>query len=217
MWRIGIGLAAGIMILGNGYLHGLRTDRWHRSHELENAIANIDRVPTTIGDWQAQSDQLDDAAIAIAGIEGYILRHYDNRHNGKRITVLLICGRPGPLSLHSPEVCYGRAGYGMSGTIAKEHQNYKEGSAAAEFYSAKFSKADVTGSVDLRIKWCWAAGGLWLAPTQPRMDLARYSALYKLTVVQRVTPLSERADEEMCSDFLKLLLPALDKALFEAK
>jgi hypothetical protein len=217
MWRIGISLAAGTIILANGYLHGVRTDRWHRSHELEHAIANLDRVPTTIGDWHARSEQLDDAAIAIAGIEGYFLRHYDNRHNGKRITVLLVCGRSGPLSVHTPDVCYRGAGYGMSGAIAKEAQKYKEGSAAAEFYSATFSKGDVTGAADLRIKWCWGADGRWLAPTHPRVDLACYSALFKLNVIQCTTTISERADEEICSDFLKVLLPALDKALSQAK
>jgi hypothetical protein len=217
MWRIGISLAAATIILVNGYLHGIRTNRWQRPHELETALANIDRVPTTIGDWQARSEQLDNAAITGAGIEGYLLLHYDNRHNGKTITVLLICGRAGPLSVHSPDVCYGGAGYELRGAIVKEPQKYKEGSTAAEFYSATFSRADVTGAGSVRIKWCWAAEGLWLAPSQPRVDLARYSALYKLNVIQRVTPISERSDDDMCCDFLRLLLPALDKALFGAK
>jgi hypothetical protein len=217
MWRIGISLAAGTIILVNGYLHGLRTNRWHRSHELETAIANVERVPTTIGDWQAQSERLDNAAIAIGGIEGYFLRHYVNRHNGKSVTVLLICGRSGPLSVHAPDVCYGSAGYGMSGSIAKQPLKYNEGLAVAEFFSAKFSKADVTGAANVHIKWCWGADGRWLAPTNPRVDLACYSALFKLNVIQCTTTISERADEEMCSDFLKVLLPALDKALLQAK
>jgi Protein of unknown function (DUF3485) len=216
MWRIGIGLAAGTMILVNGYLHGLRTNRWQRPHEMESSIAKLERVPMTIGDWQARSERLDEAAVTIAGIEGYILRHYDNRLTGKTVTVLLMCGRSGPLSVHTPDVCYGGVGYAQNGSIAKESQKYRDPS-VAEFYSGMFSKADVTGAAHLRIKWSWAAEGAWLAPADPRMDLARYSALYKMYVVQRVSALSQQADEEIGADFLKLLLPALDKALFEVK
>jgi hypothetical protein len=217
MWRIGIGLVAGSIILANGYLHGLCTNRWHRSAELEAAIGKVERVSMTIGDWQARSDKLEDSAITGAGIEGYFLRHYENPRTGKTITVLLMCGLPGPLSVHTPEVCYGAMGFNLEGSIAKVSNKYHHGSAAAEFLRGKFSKAGVTGRESLRIEWSWGAGGKWLAPSNTRLTFAQYPALYKLYVIQRVTRLHEQEDEEVYREFLEQLLPALDKSLFAAK
>lgn len=217
MWRVGISLAAGAMILCNGYLDGVWTNRWERSRAMEMAIANIERIPMTMGDWQARSEKLDDQSIAIGCIEGYFLRHYKNKHNGKEITVLLMCGRPGPLSVHTPEVCYKSSGFQVKGAIAKEVQKYNEAGASAEFFSAKFAKPEVAGEANLRIRWSWAAGGSWVATEQPRSDFARYPVLYKMYVIQNVTSVGERADEAMCAQFLKQLMPTIDQAMVDAK
>jgi hypothetical protein len=217
MWRIGIGLGAAALLLGNGFLHGLCTNRWHRSAALETAISKVERVPMTIGYWQARSDAIDDAARTQAGIDGYFLRHYENKLTGKTVTVLLMCGRPGPISLHTPDICYRGAGYQMEGAIAKWAVKYGNASASADFDRAKFSKADATGSTSLRIEWCWGTEQKWLAPPTPRFTFARLPVLYKLYVIQQVTPLSEKSDEEVCRDFLGQLLPVLDNALYSTK
>ena len=43
---------------------------------------------------------------------GYLLRTYTHRISGETFQVLLVCGKPGPTSLHPPDVCYQGAGYG---------------------------------------------------------------------------------------------------------
>jgi Protein of unknown function (DUF3485) len=110
MWRVGISSAAAIIILTNGAVEGLLTNRWHRPVELDTGIARVTRVPMTIGDWHAQSEELDESVLTRAGIEGYLYRHYENQLSGKKVTVLLMCGRPGPLSVHTPDICYRGAG-----------------------------------------------------------------------------------------------------------
>jgi hypothetical protein len=214
MWRMGIGLAAAAMLLVNGYLHGLWTNRWHRAGELETAIANLDRVPLTIGDWRGRAETLSDPDIAYAGIEGYCFRSYVNQRTGKTVTLLLMCGRPGPIAVHTPDVCYGGSGYEMLGSVAKDVHKYRKNSATAEFFRARFSKTNATGGTDVRVTWSWGAAGQWQAPADPRLTFTRQSALYKLYVIQQVSPSSERFDEEVCKDFLDQLLPELDRALF---
>jgi Protein of unknown function (DUF3485) len=214
MWRVGIGLAAAIILLTNGFLEGLCTNRWHRPVELETAISRLKRVPMTIGEWRAQSEELDEATLILAGVEGYFCRHYENQPNGKKVTVLLMCGRSGPLSVHTPDACYRGAGYHQDGPIDRWPQKYGNGLASAQFSRAKFSKDDATDGTSVRIEWSWGADGKWLAPTAPRATFARLPALYKLYIVQRETPSSERSNEEVCKSFLEQLLPALDNALY---
>jgi hypothetical protein len=212
MWRVGIGSAAALILLTNGLLEGVLTNRWHRPVELEKGLGRVKRIPMTIGDWRGQADDLDDAVMTRAGIEGYFYGHYENQFSGKKITVLLMCGRPGPLAVHTPDICYRGAGYHQEGSIAKWQQEY--GNASAEFRRAKFSKDDATNITSLRIAWTWGTAGKWVAPTTPRTTFARLPVLYKLYIVHRESASSERADEEVCKGFLEQLLPALDNALY---
>jgi Protein of unknown function (DUF3485) len=216
MWRAGIVLAAGTLILTNGVVEGWLSNRWQRSKELELGIYRLSAVPMTIGDWRAKSEDLEEAILARAGVEGYLFRHYQNHLNGKKITVLLMCGRPGPLGVHTPDICYRGAGYHLNGPIAKWPQKYGNGNGktAAEFSRAKFSRDDLTDSASVRIEWTWGAEGKWQIHNSPRMAFARLPVLFKLYVVQTETPANERADEETCRAFLEQLLPALDTALF---
>src|SRR5271168_2769981 len=106
MWRVGISVAAAAILLTNGVIAGLWSNRWQRPVELELGTDRLMRVPMTIGAWHAHSEEINEAALAQAGIEGYLFRHYEHQVTRKRITVLLTCGRPGPIALHTPDVCY---------------------------------------------------------------------------------------------------------------
>src|SRR5215831_4661092 len=106
MLPIAVALAA---VLAAGIVHGFWTDRWRTARTVEAAVANLDRVPRTVGDWQAEplaSDVRDDQ-----GLPGQLYLRYVNRKSGDSITVALVCGRPGPVSIHTPDVCYGASGY----------------------------------------------------------------------------------------------------------
>ncbi len=96
MWRVGIGSAAALILLTNGLLEGVSSNRWHRPAELEKGIGRVKRIPMTIGDWHGQSEELDDAVMTRAGIEGYSYAHYENQFSGKKTSVLLTVARPGP-------------------------------------------------------------------------------------------------------------------------
>lgn len=218
MWRISIGLAAALVILTNGLVEGYWTNRWHRPVELATGIDRLQLVPDTIGDWRVtHSEKIEEAVRIRAGMEGYIFRHYEDQLNTKKITVLLMCGRPGPLCVHTPDICYRGAGFRQDGGIEKWPQTRGDGSLIAEFLRAKFSKDDVTNGSSVRIAWSWGANGQWATPSTPRATFARFPVLYKLYVVQEITPASQRTDEEACQAFVEQLLPALNKALFASK
>jgi hypothetical protein len=206
-----LAVAAGAVVFANGYLHGVWTNRWEQPIELINAIGNMKRIPMTMGSWEGQDKSLGEGAAEAGGFQSYCLRTYVEQSTKKEISMLLMCGRPGPVSVHPPDVCYRAAGYVLQGSTNKVVES------KAEFMQGNFVKKDVAFPTQLRICWAWAGDGAWVAPVEPRITFARYASLYKLYLVQEMTQAGEKADLKAYNDFLEELMPALDKALFANK
>lgn len=199
-------LGAGLLA-ACGLLHGLHIDRWTRSAALEAASDRLSEVPATIGDWDGLPVDMDARQLAVANVTSHVARRYVQRGSGREVTVLLLCGRGGPLSVHQPDVCYTGAGY----ATAAPPEAWADPS-GARFWMARFARP--TGDPQpLRIFWAWGLHGDWAAPTQPRLELAREPAMYKLYVVQRMTRPDEPLDEGHARDFLQVLLPELRRRL----
>lgn len=203
------------LLIATGYLHGSWTDRWAPSRSVGEAAARLARVPEVIGGWRGESAQMDAKVVAMAGIDGYVMRRYVDPEAGTAVSVLLVCGRPGPIAAHTPEVCYGGAGYEALTETA--HQAVRVGGAAppADFFTAVFGKTRAAAPESLRIFWSWNGGEGWETSDHPRLRFARHGALYKLYVVRELGARGRLpADADPALDFVKQLLPQLDKALF---
>src|SRR6516164_3650916 len=103
MYRISQVFVALLLILATGFVHGMWTGRWRIDHELEEAAARLDRAPGDIGDWKARPEPIDADSLARAGAIGSWSRSYRNDASGDVLTVILLCGRAGPMSVHRPE------------------------------------------------------------------------------------------------------------------
>src|SRR6516165_9807301 len=130
--------AAVVLLTSSAIVHGLLTGRWGLSADVQAAAARCDDLPMTIGEWEGRAHKVSDGERELAEMVGYCSRQYVNRRTGQEISVLLICGRPGPISVHTPDVCYAGQGYAVVGS--PEH--YKAGSdaGAADFLTAAFKK-----------------------------------------------------------------------------
>lgn len=210
MTRILPVLVLAALLALDGYLYGVFTHRWGSSPDLDVAAARLDDVPISFADWQGEAAKpLSAREVELAGFARYIHRSYTNRKSGTAISILLACGPPGPLSVHTPDVCYRGSGYQAVGGVAKRGPF----DAGAELWAGKFSKPNSASFTELHVLWCWNAGSGWQAPHSPRVALAGSGAVYKLYVVQEVTRDDERA-ERVSGEFLGQLLPELNKRLF---
>ena len=172
------------------------------STQLNEAAARVALVPNVIGPWQGQDDPPDEAAFAQTGAKGYWVRTYVHEKTRASVQVILMCGRPGKMGVHTPEVCYSGAGYTIDGQPAAINvQN------ASEFWSAKFTKK--TGQ--LRLAWAWNARGEWEASSSPRWHFRGEPFLYKLYVSCDVS--GTQAD--VTTEFLRAFLPVAKQTLFD--
>jgi exosortase/archaeosortase family protein len=213
-WRA-IPLLVGMaFVIASGIVDGLQTNRWRTSQQLRLAVSRLDRVPLAIGDWRGRAEPIDPRETTAAELDGCLLQRYENLRTGRAITLVLVCGRPGPVSLHSPEICYPGAGLEMAqGAPAKVAVPGGRRGKQAEFLRADFEQERSFPHECLRIAWSWKGTGPWSVPTQPRITFASQPFLYKLYLVYRPGWDTEQAEDDSFSDFLQRLLPELDQAL----
>jgi hypothetical protein len=210
--RFALPLTVAAILLAHGYVHGIKTGRWWRHEALDSAVARLDRLPEVIAGWRSQAKQLAPREQEIAGFDGYVLRRYESP-GGQQLSVLVGCGYPGPVSLHTPDVCYSAVGYTMSGPARKYPVPAEGKVAAAELNEAEFGKPDGAAVPAVRVLWAWNAGAGWRVPANPRLSFAGAPALYKLYVIQQRTAGDKRQEDQVLHQFLRHLLPELQHAL----
>lgn len=198
-------VAAVAAVVAAGVVHGFWTDRWHTGAAVAAAVANLDKVPRSVGDWEAEplTSDLQDQSIA-----GQLYLRYVNRKSGDIVSVVLTCGRPGPVSIHTPDVCYGASGFTVGKTSSFE---LKRDKSAARFLTTEATNARAASRRKVRIFWSWFAGGRWSAPDNPRWAFAGLPVLYKFYVIRDVA-VDTPVERDPCVDFLRLFVPELEKA-----
>src|SRR5579864_9365034 len=149
------------VLVTSGLVHGIWTERWQKSEALQNACALVEKVPLVIGNWQGRELTVNPDEFAQAGAEAYWMRRYT--WNKQTLTVLLMCGRAGRMSVHTPEICYQGLGYQVVETAVRQQVVFGDGK-SGEFWTARFTK-DMGPSGDLRLFWAWSPDGSWQAPS----------------------------------------------------
>jgi exosortase len=206
-------VAAILIVLSSGIIHGLWINRWRASREIELATAKLDQIPMVIGDWKGRPQAVEPRELTAAGLDGLVIRHYENSRTGSTTTMVLVCGRPGPVSVHSPEVCYPGAGFELAQSeptklsLNPDHRG-------AEFLRAEFENHEFSPPQRLRVYWSWNATGIWRVPDSPRLTFASRPVLYKLYLISRTSEGLERSTDATAMEFLRQSLPELDKTLF---
>jgi hypothetical protein len=201
-----------VTILVSGAAAGLRSGRWGSSQSVQAAVARLDRVPLSLGaDWDVQETRLSDREVAVAEIEGYLARRYIHRRRGTVVSLNLLTGRPGPISVHTPAVCFTGAGYVAIGS-AKVYT--PPTGSRCRFLVRDFQKSNVAAPTLLRVFQTWGQEGAWSVPDNPRIAFAGKPYLYKLYVVRQMTQKNEPIEEDPSVELIEGLMPQLQSALF---
>lgn len=216
MLRILPVLSAFVLLVASGISHRVWTGSWTVTDEPSLSAARLAQVPTSLGDWVGTDMEVDARQLARAEAAGHLARRYVQRRTGAEVSVFIICGRPGPVSVHTPDICYGGIGFRVAGTASPYNVEGDTETPSAEFIRANFVKADPVAPARLRIYWAWKAGRGWKAPANPRLTFGGSPALYKLYVVYRAVPGAELPEHDPCQDFMHDLLPELEKVLSPA-
>lgn len=184
------------------------------SSQLDAAAERVPLVPSVIGAWHGHDEATEDAAFAQAGARTYWMRTYVNQKTKASVLAILMCGRAGKMAVHTPEVCYGGAGFELHDAPAECLFKNERGEKTTQFWTAHFVKH--TGAPKhLRLYWAWNSRGEWEAPGAPRWQFWGEPFLYKLYVSRDTSAgpnLSPQSDP--AADFLREFLPVVKTTLF---
>jgi hypothetical protein len=209
-------VAGALLLVGYGIVEGAWTNRWENTVNWNGATATLGDVPMVLKNWTGHDLKLTDRERVIGQIQAYWYRRYVQQGTGKTMTVLVVCGRPGPIAAHSPEVCFAGAGYTEVGTAYRRSAPSSFENGAGEFWTASFRKGDAPLPDPLRVTLSWNATGQWQAPSQPRWSFARYPILFKLYLVQSLNRLDAPDAKQTEDEFMSLLLPELHSRLISS-
>lgn len=178
-----LSMLAILAITAGGAAHGLMTDRWGLPTQVAETAGRVRTLPETIGAWRSSETPLDRRQLEMAGAVGAVSRTYEDSTTGEKVQVHLLAGRPGPISLHEPTVCFVGAGLTqVENTVKYEVQGNRAG-VTAQFSKAVFRSARQADRGLLTL-WTWSPDGtVWSAPEHPRSAFAGSGCLFKLYVI----------------------------------
>jgi hypothetical protein len=211
MQRILIIISACGVLIASGVVHGVWTDRWSDQGDLVTTADRLEHLPATIGDWHGTAVEMEkDPNSTLAGM---IARRYVHAKTGKAVTILLACGRPGPVCIHTPEVCYAGSGF----EVEKPKRFVLPSTTAQappEFWTARFVRERTGGRTHLRIFWSWHGSEEWKIADNPRLSFAGEKVLHKLYVIREMVQPDEPLEGDACVEFMQDLLPTLQRDVF---
>ncbi|MFO0930446.1 MAG: exosortase-associated EpsI family protein [Gemmataceae bacterium] len=207
-------LTAACALLVTGIVHGYWSDRWSSDSQVDAAAALLTDIPQVIGDWEGEDMEVKPGQAG-AGVAGCLQRTYRNRRLGTSVVVFLVNGRPGPVSIHTPEACYGASGFVVGKKDAVRLDKPEE---AAKFWTSDAVRTQVAEVSRQRLYWAWNGGDGWKAAADARAEFprGRCRVLHKLYVLRALTGSGpqQRDKDEPCVVFLNTLLPVLEQTLF---
>lgn len=262
--RYGAVAAFALLVIVSGVLHGIVTHRWTEPPPLDDFVKRLDAIPEKFGTWTSEVSPDSDGLrlggrlvtpnprtgkpeyrltdnLQAHGIADYTLRVYRNQNSTESYQVLVVCGRPGPVAAHTPDVCYRGSGF-----IPLGEQKRADVTAALEggqkrnfpLYFLKYAPPKTKmESYEMEIRWAWIPPGQGLsAPDMPRAAFNMEPALYKVYIIHErpitqfgtgltasssssssmqgmVQPAGGSAATQDSNSFLQEFLPRLEDAL----
>ena len=212
MFRLLPTLIAFTGILTAGLVPGLWAGRWIPAVSLDEAAARLPAIPFAVGEWNGRELQVNPAEQAAAQASGFVRRRYVNSRTGAAVTLLVLCGRAGPISVHTPDICLRGSGFDE---VGKESRYEIPGSPGNRLWVRQFQKV-LPSPVFIRVFYGWSANGTWEAPDNPRLAFARSPVLFKMYVFRDLADPNEPVDGDPAGDLLRALTTPLRTNLLPA-
>ena len=182
----------------------------HDPAAVKAAAARLNSIPEQIGAWTSSPEEIDERERRMAEIVGSVRRTYRNSENGYVVSLTILCGASGPMSVHPPTACFEGVGYelssGPSVVTFADADDTQSSLNRATFRLPGSQMSDV-----VRVFWGWSDDGKWTAPANPRLAFRGQPYLFKLYVVDRSLPRTD--DVRQSEAFLAEALPEIRREL----
>jgi hypothetical protein len=194
-----------------GIVHGRLSQRWGPVPDLKGAGEHLKQFPQQVGDWQMVKDEkIDDGVIRMLSCTGYVHREYVNSKSGESVLVAIMLGPSGPISVHTPEICYSSRAFTIQEPRKLVTLTDSDGGRHT-FWSMLFSTNKPTAD-RLRVHYAWRGKENWTASKHPRFEFGGEPLLYKVQISSPVPAAaggqadSAGGKKDPCEGFLEAMI-----------
>jgi hypothetical protein len=193
----------------SGVVEGVVSGRWGQNNAVVNAPGLLAKLPSKFGPWELEAEQKLSAEVEnILESPAYKVGTFVNRQTGDVVGFALLAGPPGPISVHTPDICASSAHYEIGdrrvATVDGPHDK-------DEFWRLDLKARSVDAS-PLRVYYAWGAGKDWQASDNPRVSFATSPLLYKLQIAFDPSGSASSSDDvgrRFLADYLRAIDPIL--------
>jgi len=208
-------LIAGLLAMGltvaSGAAVGKMSNRWGPSQTSLAAARKLEEFPEQFGNWKLKSsERMSETAVKMLECSGYISRSYVNQKSGESVNVAVIVGPSGPISVHTPEVCFS----------SRDHETLESrkptavGASGDQFWAMTFESNDVNANL-IRVYYGWTPGNQWEATENPRFSFAACPYLYKMQLASHLPAGTDLTNTDPCKNFLEDFIPKIKSYLVD--
>ncbi len=196
-------------------------DRHFQSIQIQSSIPlfALKSFDETIGRWHAKENTesaLDPQIARIAGSTDSLIRTYVDKQTGVSVVVLILYGRAGPVTAHTPEVCYTSQGYDQLETFDFDMPGQTPGS--ARFRSLLFTKKGGREGTQQEVFYAFRNEGRWAPVVQGTWKtLEANPPVFKIMVQRRLAEQERRNVNNPTVLFLSEMLPVLERRIHAAE
>jgi hypothetical protein len=166
----------------------------------------LSTIPITLGDWSGSATELDARIVEATGSTDHITRRYVDRRTGVSLDVIVLYGPTSEIFIHTPELCYPKAGYASDGDSI--NREIVTPGMKMPVRSVVYKKGD-PGQVERQeVYYSWRYNAKWSASVSSPKESE--PGMYKVQVSRLAGKFESRTVDNPCEAFLSELLPDLE-------
>ena len=201
-----------VVLVASGLVRGRQERR------VEAALAGgrespfpLATIPEILGDWVGTPIEMDARLVEATGSSDHITRRYIDQRTGVAVDAIVLYGPTSDIFIHSPELCYPKAGYAQAGETYD--RRVASGGIDVPVRSLAFQKGDPSQPERQEVYFSWRYNGRWSTSVSSPKQSERIPGMYKVQVARRISPRESRTIDNPCEDFLGALFPDLESRI----
>ena len=212
-------VAASLLLVGSGVVRAVQSGRYagEKSYLVECPFP-LESIPKVVDGWhvlKGSETVLDPLTTRITGSTDHIIRTYVDEATGVLLSVLVLFGPAEPVMPHTPQVCYPSSGFQSTGETLDLDVKIDDGE-VAKFRSSIFAKSGGRSILRQGVYHSFFLDGTWSPAISTRKFPRKNPGIFKVQIQRRVADGEKRDGSEPIEDFIKKLLPVLDKMIADS-
>lgn len=171
----------------------------------------LKELPLNLGPWKGETAELDPQIARSTGAVEHVFRRYVNQMTGVSLDLIVLYGPAADMFIHSPEVCYPKAGYETA--AGPDDRVIRGDGFEAPFRSLVYMKGEGGQTERQEVYYSWRFNGRWSHQIGTFKQLERIPGMFKVHLARPVTENERRDVGNPCESLLEALVPEIEHRL----